>query len=193
MTDRHSGGVNTPMPVYLVDPPAGVTLSIGAAATGVSAVEYGDGKIHQTVLTVNSALPAIAGGAALGVGKLLYTFPDGVQIIESAYMAVAITQTEGNITADTPDIGLGSVIASGVITVLSGTATFEDIMTGQTAADCNGTATVATTNPTAGVPLITNAAGSKAVYLNVADTWAASGDAAALLTGTVTINWRTMA
>jgi len=193
MPDPFFSGLPTPSPVYLVDPPGGNVLSIGAAATGVGAVEYGDGKIHQTVLTIDSVLPAIAGGAALGVGKLLYTFPAGVQIIESAYMSVAITQTQGHITADTPDVGLGSVIASGVIAVLSGTATFENIMTGQTAANCDGTPTVATANPTAGVPLITNAAGSKAVYLNVADTWAASGDAAALLTGTVTINWRTMA
>lgn len=187
--ERHSGGVNTPLPVYLVDPPAGVTLSIGAPALGITALEYGDARIHQTKLTIASALPAIAGGAALGVGKLIYTFPAGVQIIESAYMSVSIKQTQAHINADTPEIGLGSVIASGVVSVLSGTATFEDILTGQVAADCDGTPTVATVAQT----FITNAAGSKAVYLNVADAWAALGDAAALLTGTVTLNWRTMA
>jgi len=168
---------------------------LGTPGTGVTAVEYGDGRTHQTVLTLGAScvLPAIAGGAALGVGKLLYTFPAGAQIIDAAYMSVAITQTQAHINADTPEIGLGSVVASGAVSVLSGTATFEDILTGQVAADCTGTATVKTALPTAGVPLITEAAGSKAVYLNVADTWAASGDAAALLTGTVVINWRTMA
>ncbi len=166
---------------------------VGTAGTGVTATEYGDGRTHQTVLALATTLPAIAGGASLGVGKLMYTLPAGAQVIESAYMSVSITQTEAHINADTPEVGLGSVIASGVIAVLSGTATFEDILTGQVAANCTGTATVKTALPTAGVPLITEAADSKAVYLNVADGWAASGDAAALLTGTVVLNWRTMA
>lgn len=193
MADPFYSGPPTPHPVYLVAAPGGVVAASGAPATGIAAVEYGDGRLHQTILTINSVLPAIPGGAALGVGRLIYTFPAGVQIIESAYMSVGITQTQGHINADTPKVGLGSVVASGVVSVLSGTAAFEDIIAGQSAANCTGTATVKTAIPTAGVPLISNAAGSKAVYLNVAATWAASGDAAALLTGTVTLNWRTMA
>src|SRR3990167_10807567 len=53
------------------------TLNAGAANAGTTAVEYGDSRLHQSVLTVNTTLPAIAGGAALAVGKLLYTFPAG--------------------------------------------------------------------------------------------------------------------
>ncbi len=189
----HYTSCPTAVPVYLVDPPGAETVNVGAAATGVTAEEFGDARVHTTVLTINSALPAIAGGANLAVGKLLYTFPAGVQIIDAAYMSIAITQSEGNIDADTPDIGLGNVIASGAVALLSGTATFENILTGQTAADCDGTPTVATAIPTAGVPLISNAAGSKLVYLNVADGWAVDGDAAAGIAGTVTISWRTMA
>lgn len=166
------------------------TGNVGAANAGTTAVEYGDGAYHRTVLTVNTTLPAIAGGANLGVGKLLYTFPAGAIIIDAAYMSIAITQTQGNITADTPDVGLGTVIASGAVAVLSGTATFEDILTGQTAADCNGTATVKTAIPTAAVPLIVEAGGAHTVHLNVADGWAASGDAAATLVGTVVLSWR---
>jgi hypothetical protein len=164
--------------------------TVGAAATGSTAVEYGDGYDHTTVLTVSTTLPAIAGGANLGVGKLLYTFPAGVIIVESAYMSLAITQTEGNITADTPDGGLGTVIASGAVATLDGTATFENILTGQTFNNCSGTAEVKTASPTAGVPLVIEAAGAHTVYFNVADGWAASGDAAALLAGTVILNWR---
>jgi len=169
------------------------TLNAGTASTGVTAVEYGDGRNHVTVLTVNTTLPAIAGGANLAVGKLLYTLPAGVQIIDSAYMSLAITQTQGNITADTPDGGLGTVIASGAVALLSGTATFENIITGQTFDNCNGTAEVKTTIPTANVPLIRESGDAKTVYFNVADGWAASGDAAARLTGTVTLVWRTLA
>lgn len=165
------------------------TVNTGTAGTGVTAVHYGDGYKNTVVLTLATTLPAIAGGASLGVGKLIYTLPTGAVIVDSAYMSLAITQTDGNINADTPDIGIGTVIASGVIAVLGGTATFENIITGQTAANCTGTATVKTSIPTAGVPLVIETGGAKTVHANVADGWAASGDAAALLTGTVVINY----
>lgn len=159
--------------------------NVGVAATGVTAVERGEGNFHRTVLTVDTVLPAIAGGANLGVGKLLYTMPAGAIAIRSVYMSLAITQTEGNITADTPDGGLGTVIASGAVALLSGTATFENILTGQTFNDCNGTAEVIA----AIVDLIMQAGAAHTIYFNVADDWAASGDAAAKLTGTVVITW----
>ncbi len=167
--------------------------NVGTANTGTTAVEVGDAYNHTTILTVSTTLPAIAGGANLAVGKLLYTFPAGEIIIESAYMSMGITQTQGNINADTPDGGLGTVIGSGVVATLDGTATFENIITGQTFTNCTGTAAVKTAIPTANVPLVIAAAGAHTVYFNVADGWAASGDAAALLAGTVVLNWRFMA
>lgn len=168
--------------------------SVGTANTGVTAVEYGDGYQHTTVLTVNSTLPAIAGGAALGVGTLLYTLPAGVQVVEIAYMSMGITQTTGHINANTPNVGLGSVVASGVISTLSGTATFQDYMVGSNAANCTGTATVNTTLATSSpFANIRNAAAAKTIYFNAAATWSASGDPAAIIAGTVTLKWQTMA
>jgi len=166
------------------------TVNVGTVETGSVAVEGGDAIKHRTVITIDTTLPAIAGGANLAVGKLLYTLPAGVQMIDSAYMSVAITQSEGNITADTPDVGIGTTIGAGAVAVLGGTAGFENIVTGQTAADCDGTATVTALKPTGGtgaLPVLV--AGAKTIYLNVADGWAASGDAAATLTGTVVIEW----
>ena len=160
--------------------------NVGTAATGVTAVEYGNRFFHYTVLTVSTTLPAIAGGANLAVGKLLYTLPAAPIVINNAYMSLAITQSEGNINADTPDGGLGTTIGSGAVAVLGGTAAFENIITGQTFDDCNGTAEVITI---AGVGLAIEAAGDKTVYFNVADGWAASGDAAAGLAGTVVLEW----
>lgn len=165
------------------------SANIGTAGTGSTAVEYGDGQHHATVLTVNTTLPAIAGGAALAIGKLLYTFPAGAIVINEVKMNLAITQTQGNITNDTPDVGLGTVIASGAVATLDGTATFENILTGQTAANCNGTATVKTQDENLDAIVIETGASPRTVYFNAADTWAASGDAAALLTGTVTLHW----
>ena len=193
MPDPFYSGLPNPQPVYLVNPPGGLTLYIGTPAAGVTAVEYGDGRIHQTELAINSALPAIAGGANLGVGKLLYTFPAGVQVIEGAYMSIGITQTQGNINADTPTVGIGTVIASGAIANLGGTATFEDIIEQQVAANCTGTATIIGMPPPGGVPIYTNVSDSKSVYFNVANGWSAGGDTAAKITGTVTILWRTLA
>lgn len=165
------------------------TSNVGTAQSGVTAVEYsGDGQVHKTVLTLNTALPAIAGGAALGVGKKVYAFPAGAVQVLSSQINVAITQTQGHINTDQPKVGLGSVVASGVVSALNGTAAFMDILTQQTAADCNGTATLKTAGPTS-PPYIQEAAGSHDVFFNAAATWSASGDAAAALTGTITLDW----
>lgn len=171
-------------------------VNAGTAATGSTALEYGDGYTHTTVLTVNTTLPAIAGGAALGIGKLLYTLPAGAVLIPSSYFSLAITQTQGNITADTPVVGLGTTIASGAVSVLSGTAAFQNISAGKAATNCNGAATTQTATATVSpFSLVIAATGglNHTIYANVAGTWTAGGDAAALLTGTVVLNWQFMA
>jgi len=165
------------------------TYGVGTAAAGVTVAEYGDGFLHVTRLTVNTTLGAIAGGANLALGKLLYTLPAGAQVIDRSYFSLAITQTDGNITADTPYVCLGTVVASGVVNTLAGTATFYNVGVAQKAAtDCDGTATTQT-NVCA---VVREAADAKTIYANVADGWAASGDAAAKLTGTVVLRWTQM-
>lgn len=162
------------------------TGNIGTVNTGTTAVEYGDAYHHVSVLTVSTTLPAIAGGAALAVGKLLYTLPAGRIVINSVAMSMAITQTQAHINANTPDVGLGTTIGSGANALLSSVgAAAENLLTGQTAADCNGTATVKTVH----APVVIAAADDHTIYFNAAASWAASGDAAALLTGTVEIDW----
>ena len=183
------GGTQTVTGTLALNGTTTSTSNVGTVATGSTAVHYGDGINMRAVITVDTTLPAIAGGAALAVGKLLYTLPAGAVLVNDAYMSIAITQTDGNIDADTPDVGIGTVIASGVVSVLGGTATFENIITGQTAADCDGTATVKTTAPTAGTKFAVETGDVHTLYLNVADTWAASGDAGALLTGTVIVDY----
>ena len=158
----------------------------GTAGTNCTVEEHGDVYRRTSVITLsNVTLPAIAGGANLAVGMLVYTLPAGEAVIRDASMSVAIQQVDGNITADTPDVGLGTTIASGAVAVLSGTAAFENILTGQTASDCNGTATVGTVD----TPLVIATAGDHTVYLNVADGWAASGEANGTVSGTIILNW----
>lgn len=167
----------------VIDMPRGPSLNMGNAS-GVTSFTEGEG-VYRTLITVNSTLPAIAGGANLAVGKHLITFPPGVIRVFGSNMSMAIKQNTGNITADTPDGGLGMVIASGVVATLDGTATFENVLTGQTFNDCDGTAEVAHV----ATDLLIAAGDSHDLFFNVADGWAASGDTGALLTGTAGILW----
>lgn len=160
---------------------SGLTVHAGFSAQTFG----GEGGLWRTVVTANTAFGAIAGGASLGLGKKAISFPAGDVMTIATKMALALTQTEGNVNADTPDIGIGTTIASGAVAVLGGTAAFENILTGQTAANCTGTATSAFVN----TQLLIPAANSHDVFVNIADGWAADGDAALGLTGTFTVLW----
>lgn len=169
---------------YIVD-------SQGTANTGVTAVTYGGGKDFVTVLTVAvTDAVDVADNAALADGYLLYTFPAGAIAVTAASMSMALTLAED--TTATPDVGLGTVVATGAVNVLGGTATFENILTGQAAADANGTATVKTV---VNQPLAIEAAGAHTVYFNIADTWAdtAGADLTGDIAGTVVLKWSLLA
>lgn len=166
--------------------------NVGTANTGVTAVEFGDGYHHVTVLTVSQAdALTIADTAAIADGYLLYTLPAGICVVSAAYMSMAVSAASTEAQSDTPDVGLGTTIASGSVATLDGTAAFENLITGQTAADANGTATVKTTVPTAGASLVIESGDDHTVHFNVADTWAndTGGDLTADIAGTVIIVW----
>jgi len=157
----------------------------GTAGTGVTIREYGEGRNHLTKLTFSGiTVDAVAGAASEAIGVLLYTLPAGVIKVKSAYMSIGLTNTDTTIDADTPDMGLGTVIGTGAVATLDGTATFEDILTGQTVNNCTGTAEVKTVH--AELTIETGAAHT--VHLNVADGWAGS-ETALVATGTVVIEW----
>lgn len=172
------------------------TDNAGTANTGVTAVEYGDGYNHLSVLTVSQVDALTLGdNAALADGYLLYTFPAGAVVVDYAYMSMAITAGSSDLQADTPDVGLGTVIASGAVATLDGTGTFEDIITGQTADDCNGTAEVKTALPTAGTPFIIASGDAHTLHFNAACTWSddEQADLTADIAGTVVVAWRFLA
>jgi len=166
--------------------------AVGTPGVGMTSVEESIGSWHKTTITVpiTTVLPAIAGGADLAVGVLIYTLPAGAKIIKSGNVDIALDELDGNITADTPDVGIGTVIGTGAVSVLGGTGTFEDIVTGRAAADCNGTATVGTAMPTGATGgLVIEVGDAHTIHFNVADGWAASGEAACPVTGTAVIEW----
>ncbi len=175
---------------------AAMAANEGTANTGVTAVERGDGIHHRTTLTVSQVNSiTIADNTDICDGYLLYTFPAGVIIVDGCYMSMALSVASSEAQSDAPEVGIGTVIGTGSVAVLSGTATFEDILTGQVAADSNGTATVAVTRPTAAGGLPIAAAAAHTVHFNVADGWAndTGGDLTADISGTVVLSWRFLA
>lgn len=173
-------------------------VNLGTTPVGtVSIVEYGDGRDITTVLTLtNFIVGALAGaGAALGIGNIVYAYPAGQHLeLVSAFSSIVLTCAG---TAVATDTGLGSVVASGAVSVLSGTATFEDRLTGQTinTAVGGGAAVSALTAATAGIGtgISLNVAGSvKNVFLNSAGTWNADNTGNLTATGTIILKWTKM-
>lgn len=112
---------------------------IGTPGTGWTATEYGDSTQRLTVLRATSSVAkfTIAANASEGHGQAIYTFPTKDLFIgPPAKYTIGITAASN--PSDTPVLGLGTVVASGAISVLSGTATFQDISTGTALSGENG-------------------------------------------------------
>ncbi len=167
---------------------SGDILNPGTVATGVVAVETGWERNHVTTLTLSSLGLTIGDSSTLADGVLIYTFPAGVIIVDAAYMSVGVTLTTGTPTTDAPDVGLGTVIATGGVANLSTPSTFEDILTGRAATNVAGTATVGTVQTTK----VIQTGDAHAVHFNIADAWADVSNADATASGTVVLKWAAM-
>jgi hypothetical protein len=168
--------------------------NVGTVTTGAttSAVEIGDGLSHTTILTLtNFAVGTSGDNAAKAIGASLYSLPAGTCLVESSYISVGLTLADA-IQTDTPEIGLGTAVGTGVVATLGAVgATAENIWEGEATANVSGTAKVGAKNPTASVPLVITAGGSHDIYLNCAVSWAdITAPAAVTATGTVVINWK---
>lgn len=171
--------------------PFGAYAGQGTAATPATGTitvnETGVDSAMVTTIDIADLALIVTTNANKGDGKLLYTLPAGNVIIKRATIALGIIGTAALNAADTPDLGLGTVVASGAIAVLSGTATFENILTGQTVSACDNTVQMASVAST----LTIASAAAHTVYLNIADGWAGI-DAGMLATGRVIIEWAFM-
>lgn len=165
--------------------------------TGVSAEELGDSRNHVTILTVSQTdALTLADNASKATGYKLCDFPSGAIVVERSYMSMAISAASTEIQGDTPDGGLGMDQATGAYDTLSACdigegLNTENILTGQTFNDCNGTTEVKTI---ADQVLVIESGDSHSLYFNVADAWAddTGGDLTADIAGTVVIVWRFM-
>ena len=163
----------------------------------VSVTEYGDGRDFTTVLTLtNFVIGALASAAAaLGVGNIVAAYPAGSHLETVDYIDLSLKCAGTGVATDT---GLGSVIATGAVSVLSGTGTFEDRLTGQTitTAAAGGTAVKALLGATAGIQTgiaLNVAASVKNVFLNSAGTWNANNTGNLTATGTIVLKWTKIA
>lgn len=172
------------------------SANVGTVGTNVTAVEYGDGIHHKTVLTLTDVVlgaPTAAGNSAHGAE--VYAFPAGVHLHSHSWFSIGLTV--GTTTTDAPDVGLGSVVGAGAIATLNGT-TMEDYVTAITwGTALDGTAEIqATIGATAGVftGISNNAAADvKEVFLNAADGWAAGVTGNLTASGTIVLIWDSIA
>lgn len=165
----------------------------GTAEAGVNATEFGDGYHHTTYLTFADMATTVGDNASLAVAKKIYTFPAGAFIIQSAYLYVNLIATDAANKTDTPDIGLGTRAGAGAVATLDLAGTnAENLVTGQTMTDANGTYTVKTV--AIATPVVVEAANTddRYLYVNYADGWADGTDQTALLNGIVVVEWQLM-
>jgi len=168
---------------------------VGSVTTPGTTVaeEYGDAVTRITRLTMTAfSLGNVGDAANLGIGAKFYTLPPGSHMVENASIKGTFDAAVSSV-ASTPEIGIGTVIASGAVTVLGGTATFENVIEGATIADVGNEAIERIDEPNAAAPapLLITTAGSHDLFLNAAAAWADVAAVAPLLfTGVVTLRWR---
>ena len=171
--------------------------NIGAVeGNGVTAVEYGDGYNHVTILTLVATILGVPDpGNNLAIGDTIYVFPAGAQLIEAMDMNMALT-VAGE-TGDTPELGLGSVMGAAAHATLGAAgATMEDYWEGTAVDSCGGTAEAlgikgATAGYGTGIAL-NNSTDVKYLCINAADGWHASVTGNLTADGTVAIKWTTL-
>lgn len=170
--------------------------NVGTSPVGTSvAADYGDGYNHVTVLALTDFIIGTPNAANNDdFGNIVYTFPAGVQVV--GFLEYNLALTVGTQTDDTPEIGIGSVVANGASATLAGTEM--DYMTSNAwATTLDGVAAEAAgpLGATAGIftGIALNQSGDvKDVCLNAADGWHASVTGNLTATGTITIVWTTI-
>jgi len=158
----------------------------GTAGAGVTVVEKGAGVHRVTEITIPAGFTlATVTNANKAEGKTLYTFPAGMVAINNAITELTLKGSAGIATIN-PTLALGTVEATGTVNVLTGTATFIDILA-QAATGQVATAGVAVTRIATSAKLLQAATTGRAVALNVAAAWGGTGTLTA--EGKVIIHW----
>ena len=172
-----------------------VPAGAGAAnGTGVAATEYGNGTIHQTVLTftdVAIALTDEAGTIAYGSLKV-YDLPEGAILLHGAVQDVALTKSSAGVDDDwNGDVGVGTTAADNDASLAT---TEQDIIpTTATPQAVSGVTTADGLSTTSELAIFDGTATAKDIYVNLlvddADHDVTSTPCNLILNGTLTITW----
>jgi len=112
---------------------SGITKSDASKPISEIKNAFSDGFTNIVHLKVNELSIASASSASLAFGEHIASFPSGSGIIVPLHASILlVSETATGQAATAGEVGLGSVIGSGAVSTLGGTATFEDIMEGTT-------------------------------------------------------------
>jgi hypothetical protein len=170
------------------------TDNVGTAATGVTATEWGDGhynhvKLAFSALTIGTVDTGTGNNGALS--KVLYTLPttNGAHyVVDLATINLALSSTNGNLHANTPNLGLGTSAASGSISLISQTTNANDLFAGSTMTDVNGSTVFTTKVPTTKI-IDLNA--ERNIRLNLAEKFGAADNGGVIkATGSVVFSYK---
>lgn len=105
---------------------------LGAAVADKSVLQEAKFEaLRRIKITVDSFTQAIASDADLGFGRKIWDFAEGAIVPMFARFDIDITAPDGlgmAVGSDDGEMALGTVIASGAVDELGGTATFEDFL-----------------------------------------------------------------
>lgn len=157
---------------------------------GMTVEHHFDGAVHRTRFTFDDVDIGTQGdNANLASGTKIFTFPASlpITVLQSALSGTLLGT--GSVLTDTPEVGLGTTLASGAQATLGAVAaTAEDLCGPFVAASINNGA-VGGLNAASGIKKIA-AGGTKTVHFNIADGWADVTAAADVkFTGFVELVW----
>lgn len=166
------------------------TLPTGLAMTQTVNSLAGKLSLVHVRFTVTEAFTLFTGAdnASKGGGTKIYDFPAGRVIPLAAQTALVLSNSLplGEQTAG--ELGLGSVVATGAVAVLSGTATFENFMTGGTLGNLAAGATITANFKGTGREPIGDDTTPTDLYLNAATAFSDEASAHSMVVDSGTID-----
>lgn len=152
------------------DASTGFTTSALGSSTVVDRLELL--PVQRIRFNVRSQVNPIGSDAAEAFGIKLGTLPAEDMLIVAAKLRVDLTAPDG-LGSTAGEVGVGTAIGTGAVAVLSGTATFEDIVTGQTMTSLtkSGSDTNSEDHDVVALNQVDAAAGTVDAFLNIASTW----------------------
>lgn len=150
----------------------GVENAVAFEAGVAGEVVYLGAGVYEAHITLDAFLVGESGdNANKAIGAQLFTLPEGEYVLMGGGMAATIA-ADISVTSDTPEVGLGTVEATGAAATLGAVdAGCEDVLGPFVAASVNDGAVVGF-DAASGPKAISAGSGGQPVYLNVADGWA---------------------